>query len=188
MPFLALRLGLAFTLAGCALCQERPDPSAYAYFFADVASLKSTPTQNSDNSPTGDGVVPVAAKIQDVIGISAAEVEILRRMAADCIAAIDSLQAPKRDLIFDSRLEFIETGKHSETLEKKLKELDDRADELVVSYVGRLRAALQAASFEKIDTYVHTPFRDRKSLAVMVMVRKPDPMAGGNPAVVMVKK
>lgn len=173
MPFQALRLGLAFTLAGCAFSQEPPDPAAYAPFFAQIAILKEATS--------------VAPRIGEAIGLSATEVEILRKIAADCVTATDSLQAPKRDLIFDARLEFIETGKHSETLDKKLKELDGRADELVVSYVGRLKAALPAASFEKIDTYLRTPVRDRKSLAVTTM-RKLDPMGEDTAPGVMRKK
>jgi hypothetical protein len=173
MRLQAIRLAFAFTLAVSALCQERPDPAAYAYFFAEIASLK--------------GAVNIAPRIQDAIAISAAEVEILRKIAADCVAVTDSLQAPRRELIFDSRLEFIETGKHSETLEKKLKELDDRGNELVANYVDRLKAALPDASFAKIDAYVRTPVGDRKSLAVMI-VRKPAPVAADGPAGVTVKK
>ena len=105
MAFQVIRLALAFTVAGCALCQERPDPVAYAYFFSQVATLNGA-DQSSPDSANGDGIARTVPKIRDVIGLSGAEVEILNKIAADCVAATDSLQEPRRQLIFDSRLEY----------------------------------------------------------------------------------
>jgi hypothetical protein len=152
MAFQLIRLTLVFTVAGCALCQERPDPVAYAFFFSQVASLKAA-EHGSPDSANGDGTARTVPKIQDVIGLSGTEAETLAKIAADCVAATDSLQEPRRELIFDSRLEFIETGKHSEVLERKLKNLDERSDELVVYHMRQLKSALSDASFRK---WTHT--------------------------------
>jgi hypothetical protein len=184
MSFQAIRLALAFTVAGCAFCQELPDPVAYASFFDQVSSLK---TQTDRLSKSEEGIVRTIPKIQDVIGLSDTEVEILNKIAADCVAAIDSLQEPRRELIFDSRLEFIETGKHSETLEKKLKDLDNRHDQLVLNHARQLKAALPDPSFAKIDGYIRTPVNDRKSLAITTL-RKPDAEAADTPKAIAVKK
>jgi hypothetical protein len=186
MAFQAIRLALTLTVAGCALCQERPDPVAYASFFAQVAILKAA-DHGSPDSANGDGTARAVPKIQDVIDLSVAEVETLAKIAADCVAATGSLQEPRRELIFDSRLEFIETGKHSETLEKKLKDLDERSDELVLNHVRQLKSALSDASFAKMDAYVRTPMSERKSLAGTT-VHKPNPAAADKPTAVIVKK
>lgn len=180
-------LALAFTLASVALCQERPDPVAYASFFVEVASLKT-----ATGAPTTDltgihAIMRTAPKVQDVIGLSDADVEILTKIATDCVAATDSLQEPRRQLIFDSRLEFIETGKHSEVLEGKLKDLDERSDELVVNHVRQLKSALPGASFAKVDAYVRTPVSERNSLVVTI-VRKPDSATANKPSTIPAKK
>jgi hypothetical protein len=164
---------LSLTVTGCALCQESPDRAAYAYFFAQVGTLRVA----ADHRPTvsgSDRSVRTAPTVRDVIGISDAEAEILGKIAADCNAATDVLQESRRGLIFDLRLEFIETGKHSETLERKLKDLDERSDELVVNHVRQLKAALPDASFAKVDNYVRTPLNGRKSLATI----DPKPSSG----------
>jgi hypothetical protein len=178
---------LAFTVTGCALCQESPDRAAYAYFFAQVASLRTA----ADHPPTvsigSDGSARSAPTVQEVVGISDAEAQILRKIAADWNAASDALQESRRGLIFDSRLEFIETGKHSETLEKKLKDLDERSDELVMNHVRQLKAALPDASFAKVDAYVRTPLNGRKSLALMTE-RKAVPEGADEASAIPVKK
>lgn len=96
------------------------------------------------------------------------------------------LQEPRRELIFDSRLEFIETGKHSEVLERKLKNLDERSDELVVYHMRQLKSALSDASFAKVDAYVRTPVSDRKSLVVTIL-RKLDAAPADKPAAIVKK-
>ena len=72
-------------------------------------------------------------------------------------------------------------------LEKKLKDLDERSDKLVVNHVTQLRAALSGASFAKVDAYVRAPVSDRKSLVVTVL-RKPDPAAANKPHVIPAKE
>jgi hypothetical protein len=186
MALQVVRLALAFTVAGCALCQERPDSVAYASFFAQVAILKAA-DRGSPDSANGDGIVRTVPEVQEVIGLSNAEVDILGKIAADCVAATGSLHEPRRELIFDSRLEFIETGKHSEMLERKLKDLDERSDKLVMNHVRQLKSALPDASFAKVDAYVRTPASDRKSL-VATTLRKLDAAAADKPSATPVKK
>jgi hypothetical protein len=186
MAFQVIRLALAFTVAGCALCQQRLDPVAYSSFFSQVATLNAADHRLPD-SANGDGTARTVPKIQDVIGISGTEAEILGKIAADYVAVTGSLQEPRRELIFDSRLEFIETGKHSETLERKLKDLDERSDELVLNHVRQLKSALPDASFAKVDAYVRTPVSERKSL-VGTILRKPDPAAADKPSAIPAKK
>jgi len=182
-----LLLVLAFTATGCALCQEAHDSAAYAYFFVQVANLRTAADHPPTNSIGSDGSVRSIPTVQHVIGISDAEAEIVGKIAADCIAATDALQESRRGLIFDSRLEFIETGKHSETLERKLKNLDERSDELVVKHVRQLQAALAGASFAKVDAYVRTPLNGRKSLALTIQ-RIPVPEAADKDSVIPDKK
>ncbi len=162
-----MRLGpvpLIFTL-GIAFCQEHPDPSGYSFFFSQISDLKSS----SDRSLTvasNDGGLKVISfpKVQDVIGLTNTEADLLNKVSADFVAAIDNLESARHDLIFESRLEFIETGTHSDALAQKLKNVDDQEAQLALKGVRQLKSSLPEASFAKIDTYVHTPLSDRKSL------------------------
>ncbi len=161
----AIRLGLAFTLAACALCQDRPNPSAaaYAFVFAQVADLQASdrtpPAPGPDGSPA-----PIRPSVQDVFGISRDEAQLLIATARDCGAGDRALQEQKAALVFQSRLDFIETGKHSDNLDEQMKNVDAQHDQMILAHVRELKEKLPAAAFDKIVGYVRTPVDERKPL------------------------
>jgi len=162
----AVRMALAFCVAGglcVGLCQDRnlyppsPDPAAYVQFFRDVSANGTTIDTNIPRPP-----VP---KIQDVIGLTDAEVDILAATAEDCLSRMATFQKASAALTLESRLEFVESGKHSEALTRRFKQLEDQQNEMVLNQVRQLKATLLDASFAKVDAYVRTPADARKSLS-----------------------
>jgi hypothetical protein len=190
MAIPAHRLALVFFVAGSfgyALGQtpvgdppprSAPDPAAYEQFFRQVAELKIlsnslhlVPIMSPVTSSGGEAQPPaiereriVVAKIQDVIGINDADVEVLNAAADDCVSKIASLIQDARPLIFESRLQSAESGKISDAVTQKLKDLDERHNHIVVEHVQGLKAALPDSSFEKLDGYVRAPSESKKPL------------------------
>jgi hypothetical protein len=154
----AIRMALAFGLAGAlctGLCQtSRYDPAAYLQFFRDV----------SWNLTADDSRRAAAPKIQDVIGLTDAEVEALSAAAEDCLSSLDAFKGRTAALTLESRLEFVQFGKHSDALTHKLKQLEEQQTDVVVNHVQQLKAALADASFGRVDAYVRTPADAKKTL------------------------
>ncbi len=179
MTHRAIRLGLALTLVACALCQERSNPSAaaYAFVFAQVADLQAAdrtpPFPGPDGSPA-----PIRPNVQDVFGISRDEAEILIATARDCGVGDRPFQEQKAALVFQSRLDFIETGKHSDNLDEQIKSVNDRHDQMILAHVRELKEKLPEAAFDKIVGYVRTPVGERKPLSATVVVQ---PVVEGMP-------
>jgi hypothetical protein len=185
MAISAVRLALVFCLAGsfCSgFCQTNnselpeqkapPDPAKYEAFFQQVSQLKFASeslhfvTANGDVERVPGVEVPLTVpKIQDVIGLNDAEVEALNTYVADSLAKIDSLQSAAGPLIFESRLQFAESGKVSEAVTRELRDLDYLHKQIVLEHVQQLKASLPDSSFEKLDAYVRAPSGDGKLLS-----------------------
>jgi hypothetical protein len=113
----------------------------------------------------GETVTLKIPTLQDAIGLTDAEVEILNVTAADCVTKIAAFEKAIGPLIFESRLEIADTGKNSDELAKKLKDLDELRNKAILAHVQQLKAALPPASFERLDAYVRAPADAKKSLA-----------------------
>jgi len=155
MMLCAVRVALALGAAGL-VCygQDRPDPAAYQRFFQDVSDLQAASTQAASN---GDDTKPIFPKIQEKIGVTDAEGEILNATADDSVTMLAALRPASARLTLESRIEFAGYGKHSDAVTQKLKDLEDQRNQLVLDHVQQLKAALSAASFAKVDAYVHLP-------------------------------
>jgi hypothetical protein len=170
MTLCAVRVALALGAAGL-FCygQDRPDPAAYERFFQDVWWLESASSQAAS---AADATKPIFPKIQEKIGLTDAEGEILNATADDYFSRLPAFQAASARLTLDSRIEFAGYGKHSYELTQKLKDLEDQRNQLVLDHVQQLKAALSAASFAKVDAYVHLPPKVAPPSAKPMPVRK----------------
>jgi hypothetical protein len=163
MGFRVVRLALTMCVAG-ALCQEQQDAATYASFLSTVADMRSA-LDNGEKPAATDPTVAALPRIQYLIGLSDAEANLLNATAATYSSAMRDLYESRTALTLESLFEFVETGKHSDAIQQRLKDVESKRDELAMTQIRRLKAALPAASFAKIDVYVHTRFRDRKNLS-----------------------
>ena len=132
-----MKFQLVLTLAiASSMCsaQDRPDPAAYQQFFRQVAELKARGAHPTARTVWGDFPLKVP-RIEEVIGLTDAEVETLNGAAADCIAKIAALEKASGPLIFESRLEIAGAGQNSDELARKLKEMDEQRDQIVLVHV-----------------------------------------------------
>lgn len=157
----AVRVALVLGAAGL-LCfaQDRPVPAAYERLFQDVLWFESASSQTSS---AGDATQPISPKIQETIGLTDAEGEILNATADDYFSRLRAFQAALASLTLESRIEFAGYGKHSDELTQKLKDMEDQRNQSVLDHVQQLKAALSAASFAKVNAYVHLPPKPKPS-------------------------
>ncbi|MDR3703115.1 MAG: hypothetical protein P4L56_25950 [Candidatus Sulfopaludibacter sp.] len=157
---IALALAIASSICGA---QDRPDPAAYQQLFRQVVELKSLGGHPAARTMWG-GLPLKTPRLQEVIGLTDAEVEILNAAATDCMAKIAVFEKAMGPLVFESRLEIADTGKNSDELAQKLKDLDDQRDKMILAHVQELKSALPSGGFEILDAYVRAPADAKKSL------------------------
>jgi uncharacterized protein YhaN len=151
----AVRVALVLGAAGLiCFAQDRPDPAAYERLFQDVLWFESA---SSQAATSGDATKTTSPKIRETIGLTEAEGEILNATADDYSSRLRAFQAALASLTLESRIEFAGYGKHSDELTQKLKDLEDQRNQSVLDHVQQLKADLSAASFAKVDAYVHLP-------------------------------
>jgi len=140
----------ALVMLACALpglCQYVParPASEYGRFFAQAAQMSRVPTDQL--------TVPT---IQDVLGLNAEEMKIVNAIATDYVEKIQAV-APVSHLVFEARMRTIESGEDSsEWLAQRLKEVDERVDQVVAQHVEKLKAALGEEGFQRVEKYVHS--------------------------------
>lgn len=147
-------LALAIASSMCS-AQDHPDPAAYQQFFRQVVELKSMADRGTmAQSLNGQTVTLKIPTLQDVIGLSDAEVAIVNATAADFGTRDTVFRRALIPLTFESRLELAGTGNISDELARKIKDIEDQRNRATLSHVEETKTALPAASFEKLDAYV----------------------------------
>jgi len=114
-------------------------------------------------------------KIEDIIGLSDTDVDILNSTATDCIAQFVPLDRTQSSLTFESRIQFVGSGKISKEVVQKLADLDEQRDLITIDHVRQLKDALKAESFQTLNAYVHATPGEKKSLMPPVTSALPPP-------------
>jgi len=154
---LFLLVTLAFSQGSVDL--EATSARAYEEFFKQVVAL-----QNLSEHPEkvllgpraqAEGYRVVAPKIQDLIGISDRETELLQATARACVSEIKDLP-DHFPVVFEARMEEIESGRTSEAVARQITEIAQRRTTLILGYIRRLRSNFGAEHFEVLDGYVRS--------------------------------
>jgi len=132
---------------------EVPDPRTYLAFFREVTALKS----DSDGVLV-NGVVTTIKRVtvQEAIGLTDPETQILNTRAEDCEAKIRSIDGAVRALTFEARLRSIQSEGAPEPLGQWLRGLENQRDEIVREQIQQLKSELGASRFEILDAYVRS--------------------------------
>lgn len=161
-----VRIGVAFWLAGCfcrVLCQTSlsdappqqipPDPVLYENFFRQVVQSRKVSGPVLLNGQASTLPQPT---FQEAAGLTDQEAQVLSALAADCEAKTGPLHGAVGSLVFESRLQSAESGEVSGWLTQRLKDLDDRRDQIVLDHVRQLKAAFGDSRFQTLDAYVRS--------------------------------
>lgn len=140
--------------------EKAADPAIYEAFFRQVVELQSFPDHPTArvgiNIPlNGEVVNLIIPRIQDVIGLTDPEVKLLDAVATDSVAGPKSFGKPSA-MIFEARLQQIESGRTSDAVAQQLKELDSQHDRLIMDHVEQLKVALGNVRFQILDAFVHS--------------------------------
>ena len=148
---------IAMGLAVCvrsAVCQDPPPASpnlpavsAYESFFRTVAQR----SQTVSGAPVATAV---PATIQAALGLTDQEMQSLNVIAADTESRASAIRQAGSHLIFEARLEAIETGQTPVKATQQLKEMDLRIGRLMEQSMQQLKSALGDAGFQKLDGWL----------------------------------
>ena len=143
-----------------------PDPKLYESFFQQVVRLKSFSNPYLGGEANGKPVVVIVPEIQKVIGLTDAEVALLNTAAADCLSKLQAFRTPV-GLIFEARLQFIESGKVSKPVAQELDDLERQHNQTVLDRVQQLHTAFGDSRFQVLDDYVHSSKSQRELMPVI---------------------
>jgi len=153
----AVRLTAAFWLTWCvypALCQTGlPDPAVYRSFFREVAWLKQAPDPVLLNGQASGLRRPT---IQETLGLTESEAQILNALAADCELKSRPLDDAVRVSTLEARLSSIESEGAPTAIGKQRKNLERRLDEIVQNHIQQLKVEFGDSRFEALDSYVRS--------------------------------
>ena len=140
----------------CGLCrgqQDVPDSAIYATFFRQVAQLKSGATVLLNGRDTG----LVQPSIQESIGLTDRETEILHSLATDCDTKARTLDDAVRPAIFEARLQLIDSADKPaqvQLIQQRLHDIENRRNQIVRVCIDELRGALSGPRFEVVQLYI----------------------------------
>jgi hypothetical protein len=128
-------LATTFWLICCiCLCQtglaQEPDqnPRTYLAFFRQVMALKSA---SSPILLNGEATTLKHLTVQEAVGLTDQETQVLNTFATDCEAKISRIDETVRTLTFEARLRSMESEGASELLVQRLRDLDKQRDDIV---------------------------------------------------------
>jgi hypothetical protein len=136
-----------------ALCQTGlPDPAVYLSFFRQVVWLKQA---SSPVLVNGQASALRQPTMQETLGLTENEAQILSALAADCELKSRPLDAAVRLSTFEARLRSIESEGASTSVAQQ-KNLDRQRDEMVQQYIQQLKVEFGDSRFEALDAYVRS--------------------------------
>ena len=150
---------IALLLAAClslGLSQIAPSPLnlaallPYESFFRTVAQVHRFQAD-------GHADIFTQPTLQEAIGLTDLEMEVLRTVAFNCLATIRPLQEAVPKLILESRLRFVESGDSSAWLRPHLTDMDNQISQILSHHIQRLRVALGNSRFQQLDAWVRSP-------------------------------
>ena len=148
---------IAIGLAICVItgvCQDPPSASPNLPAVGVYESFFHTVVQRSQivSSPTVPATIPPT--IQVALGLTDHEIQSLNAIAADCESRLNAIRQSGAHLIFEARLEAIETGQTPVKAAQQLKQMDARIGALIEQAAQQLKTALGEAGLRKLDAWL----------------------------------
>jgi hypothetical protein len=153
----AVYLLLLALSAPIAWAQPQPDLPLYEKFFQRIADLKQMTDKGVVrtaivNGETVDAVVP---NLNEVLGLTPAQIDLLNETALVCQRQINALSQP-RSWVFDARLQQLQTGEISESHARQMAELQARRRQIVLGAIEKLKSSLPEAGIARLDAFLHS--------------------------------
>lgn len=144
-----------------------PQNAFFEFLFNNVSALNKI-ADNNDKAGKHTQAAMWRTHDQRAAGLNDAEGEILQEIARDCLRALKEQDAKIHAFLEKDRAQNASGVAIGPTPLELVQLFEDRK-EIVSGHIEKLREALGDASFNKLDTYVHSSFQAR------VIVSKPAP-------------
>jgi len=151
--------------AGNLVSQPPADLKLYREFFQKVVEISRPITVVRG---LGDRIYDVQRpRLQDVIGLNDMEVATLTSTAADCLKKLDLANKPQA-IVFEARLQQIQNGNVSGAAADAITKIDEQLTEIIQTHVQTLKSEFGAASFTKLDDFIHSKDNPRAITGTLV--------------------
>jgi hypothetical protein len=145
-------LWIGFLVAVCSAQDTDPaNVGMYQSFFGQVAQLKRVDGPAMLN---GVATAPLQDTRLEATGLNEAEQKILSEVATDCDSKIREVSAASGALIFEQRMQALESGNEDPSITRRLSELEAQRERLIHDHVERLKTLLSGPRFDVLDGYV----------------------------------
>jgi hypothetical protein len=135
---------------------QRPDYVLYGAFFEEVWKRTFVVHMITISQAKPGGTEKpreiLQPTMQESIGLTHDEGRGLATIATDCHSREWLISEAARPLVWEARLEEIDAGKVSSTVQQKLKLLEDQRSEMIIGYVRQLREMLGSDRFQIVET------------------------------------
>ncbi|MEP7355157.1 MAG: hypothetical protein ABI824_18155 [Acidobacteriota bacterium] len=154
---LALFAGFCFVLQGQdgPLYQNSHNPATYEAFFQAVTHWPPATTRAALNGSTTEFEF-VTPSIEEAIGITAAEAQTLRTIAADFDEKNEVIRQAIKPLVFETRLANLEEAARSNPVAQQYSDLGRQRTQLILDHLETLKTALGEARFRLVEAFVNS--------------------------------
>jgi hypothetical protein len=128
----------------------------YQSFFRQVSQLKraSEPVLLNGNPSS-----LVQMRLED-IGLTEGEQRLLSEISADCDIRSREIDDALKPLVFEGRMQALESEHPDESIVKQLAEVSGSRDQMVRFYIEKLKSGLGVSHFEMLDGFIRARRND----------------------------
>jgi hypothetical protein len=136
--------------------REVADVRMYQSFFRQVSQLKraSEPVLLNGNPSS-----LVQMRLED-IGLTEGEQRLLSEISADCDIRSREIDDALKPLVFEGRMQALESEHPDESIVKQLAEVSGSRDQMVRFYIEKLKSGLGVSHFEMLDGFIRARRND----------------------------
>ena len=151
--FLVAGCGLILLGQGATLQQNPLNLATYESFFAAVSRLTTALPLNGQTTINGQSSDLVPPRLEDALGITAAEAQLLRSVATDCDAKNLAIQEALKPLVKELRFAALAEEAPPESVILQYNELNRKHAQTVLDHIQELKTAFRER-FQLIETFV----------------------------------
>ncbi len=94
--------------------------------------------------------------VQSALALTDSEAQALNTIAAGFVHRASAVPFPSLDMVFQSRLDYVESGKESEALKQYLERMNAERDAALANAMQQLRSAFGEARYQQFDAWLRS--------------------------------
>jgi hypothetical protein len=151
------RIQILLGLLTCpGLCQTILNRSDLMISGVPIIESSTRVYQNFFNEVKDLGIRPLTTEARTSLRLTDQELRSLLTVTADLATETRFLAKTVRPLMFEARMEFVESGAISPSLREKLDDLGHQWDRTILDHVQQLKAAFGERRFQTLDDFIQS--------------------------------